>query len=53
MSRSSPPPSAPSTAAVRAEPGCQQFRAFRDATDPGVFYLYEIYTDLDAFRTHL
>jgi quinol monooxygenase YgiN len=41
------------TAAVRAEAGCLEFRSFRDAADPGVFYLYEIYTDTDAFRTHL
>ena len=41
------------TAAVRAEPGCMEFRPYRDATDPGVFYLYEVYTDTDAFRTHL
>lgn len=41
------------TVAVRAEPGCGQFRAYRDATDPSVFYLYEIYADTDAFRTHL
>ena len=40
-------------AAVRAEPGCLEFRPFHDATDPGVFYLYEIYADIDAFRTHL
>ncbi len=40
-------------AAVRAEPGCLAFRPFRDATDPGMFYLYEIYADTDAFRTHL
>lgn len=41
------------TAAVRAEPGCVEFRPHRDAGDPGVFYLYEIYADTDAFRTHL
>ena len=41
------------TTAVRAEPGCLEFRPFRDATDPGLFYLYEIYADTDAFRTHL
>lgn len=40
-------------AAVRREPGCTEFRPFRDATDPGRFYLYEIYTDTDAFREHL
>ncbi len=41
------------TAAVRAEPGCLAFRPFRDATDSGVFYLYEISADIDAFRKHL
>jgi quinol monooxygenase YgiN len=41
------------TAAVRHEPGCLEFRAFRDAANPGVFYLYEIYADIDAFRAHL
>ena len=40
-------------AAVRAEPGCMEFRPYRDAADPGVFYLYEVYADTDAFRTHL
>ncbi|MEV8372853.1 putative quinol monooxygenase [Kribbella sp. NPDC056861] len=39
--------------AVRREPGCREFRAFQDATNPGVFYLYEIYTDTAAFRLHL
>ncbi|HEU5007075.1 MAG TPA: putative quinol monooxygenase [Jatrophihabitantaceae bacterium] len=41
------------TAAVRQEPGCREFRAFRAAAEPGVFYLYEIYDDTEAFRTHL
>jgi quinol monooxygenase YgiN len=41
------------TAAVRTEPGCQEFRAFRDVANPGVFYLYEIYEDTEAFRVHL
>lgn len=40
-------------AAVRHEPGCTEFRAFRDATDPGIFYMYEIYLDTDAFKVHL
>jgi len=40
-------------AAVRREPGCKEFRAFRDADHPGIFYLYEIYADLRAFREHL
>lgn len=36
------------TAAMPVEPGCLEFRPFRDATDSGVFYLYEIYADIDA-----
>jgi quinol monooxygenase YgiN len=41
------------TAAVRREPGCSEFRSFRDVTAGEVFYLYEIYTDIEAFRAHL
>lgn len=41
------------TEAVRGEPGCREFRSFRAFSDPGVFYLYEIYDDTDAFRAHL
>ncbi|MDT7802827.1 MAG: hypothetical protein QOI78_6260 [Actinomycetota bacterium] len=41
------------SAAVRREPGCREFRPFRDAADPGVFHLYEVYADTDAFRAHL
>ncbi|MBE1496230.1 quinol monooxygenase YgiN [Amycolatopsis lexingtonensis] len=41
------------TAAVRREPGCVEFRSFRDAAQPGVFHLYEIYADTEAFRAHL
>ena len=41
------------TAAVRREPGCLEFRSFTDFANPGVFYLYEIYADTDAFRAHL
>jgi quinol monooxygenase YgiN len=41
------------TAAVRREPGCLEFRSFQAVTDPGAFYLYEIYTDTAAFRDHL
>ena len=39
--------------AVRAEPGCIEFRAFRGVDNPGEFHLYEIYSDVDAFRLHL
>jgi quinol monooxygenase YgiN len=41
------------TAAVRREPGCLEFRSFKAAANPGVFYLYEIYADISAFRAHL
>jgi quinol monooxygenase YgiN len=41
------------TTAVRREPGCLEFRPFQDVANPGVFYLYEIYADTDAFRVHL
>jgi quinol monooxygenase YgiN len=41
------------TAAVRREPGCREFRSYQDPANPETFYLYEIYTDVDAFRQHL
>ncbi|WP_284744245.1 putative quinol monooxygenase [Amycolatopsis sp. RTGN1] len=41
------------TTAVRREPGCVEFRSFRDIGDPGTFRLYEIYADTGAFRAHL
>ncbi|WP_328648855.1 antibiotic biosynthesis monooxygenase [Amycolatopsis sp. NBC_00348] len=41
------------TTAVRGEPGCREFRPFRNVANPGVFYLYEIYDDTEAFRVHL
>lgn len=40
-------------AAVRREPGCLEFRPFRDAANRGIFYLYEVYADTGAFRAHL
>jgi quinol monooxygenase YgiN len=40
-------------AAVRREPGCVEFRSFREGAHPGVVQLYESYADTDAFRTHL
>lgn len=40
-------------AAVRREPGCREFRPFRDVAHAGTFHLYEIYADTDAFREHL
>jgi len=41
------------TTAVRREQGCLEFRPFQDVANHGVFYLYEIYADTDAFRAHL
>ena len=41
------------TAQVRAEPGCLAFIPYQSHDTPERFYLYEIYRDLDAFRTHL
>src|SRR5262245_23129652 len=37
----------------RREQGCLEFRSFQDVANPGVFYLYKIYADTDAFRVHL
>lgn len=41
------------TKAVRAEPGCREFRSYRSIPEPGTFYLYETYADTQAFRDHL
>ena len=41
------------TKAVRGKPGCREFRPYRDFADPSPFYLYEIYDDTKAFRSHL
>jgi quinol monooxygenase YgiN len=38
---------------VRREPGCVTFTAYEARDTPGRFYLYEIYTDADAFDAHL
>jgi len=35
------------------EPGCRQFDVCRDAADPGLFFLYEIYADEGAVQAHL
>jgi (4S)-4-hydroxy-5-phosphonooxypentane-2,3-dione isomerase len=35
------------------EPGCKQFDICRDAANPGLFYLYELYDDAAAIRAHL
>ena len=37
-------------ASLRDEPGCLAFDVHRDIEAPTRFYLYEIYTDEDAFR---
>lgn len=38
---------------VRREPGCLAFIPYQQHSVAGRFYLYEMYRDLDAFRTHL
>ncbi len=38
---------------LRAEPGCLRFDVCRDAADPALFYLYELYDDDAAFEAHL
>lgn len=35
------------------EQGCIQFDVCQPADDPTRFYLYELYTDAEAFRIHL
>mmetsp|Transcript_4295 Transcript_4295/g.6422 ORF Transcript_4295/g.6422 Transcript_4295/m.6422 type:complete len:300 (+) Transcript_4295:32-931(+) len=34
------------------EPGCLRFDVFQSLEDPGTFYLYEVYTNPDAFEYH-
>jgi quinol monooxygenase YgiN len=41
------------SAHVRREPGCVAFLPYEDHATTGRFYLYEIYHNLDAFKTHL
>lgn len=38
---------------VRREPGCLAFVPYQEHGSARRFYLYEVYRDLDAFRTHL
>ena len=38
---------------VVVEPGCRQFDVCRDAQDPGLFFLYELYDDEAAIAAHL
>jgi len=40
-------------AAKAAEPGCVQFDVAEDETVAGLFHLYEVYADADAFAAHL
>jgi (4S)-4-hydroxy-5-phosphonooxypentane-2,3-dione isomerase len=35
------------------EPSCRQFDVCRDAADPGLFFLYELYDDEAAVQAHL
>ena len=35
-----------------AEPGCLQYDVLRDPDDPAGFFLYERYTDDEAFAAH-
>jgi (4S)-4-hydroxy-5-phosphonooxypentane-2,3-dione isomerase len=39
-------------AAVRDEPGCLRFDVSAAAADPDRFFLYELYTDAEAFEAH-
>lgn len=39
--------------AVRREPGNVVFDAYRKSEDTHAFFVYEIYADEDAFRSHL
>ncbi|TDV43176.1 putative quinol monooxygenase [Actinophytocola oryzae] len=34
------------------EPGAQRFEVIADEENPDLFYLNEVYTDLDAFNAH-
>ena len=35
------------------EPGCRQFDVCRDAVEPSLFFLYELYDDEAAVQAHL
>ena len=39
-------------ASLNNEPGCERFDVCRDANNPTVFYLYEIYQDKKAIEAH-
>ena len=36
----------------RAEPGNRLYQAYQDPAEPGVFHLFEIYDDEDAYAAH-
>jgi quinol monooxygenase YgiN len=38
---------------TRAEPGCLYYQLHRDPGDARVFFIYEQYTDQDAFEAHM
>jgi len=40
-------------ASRETEPGCRQFDVCRDAADPCLFFLYELYDDEAAIQAHL
>lgn len=40
-------------ASVANEPGCLVFDVSQDRADADVIYLYEIYTDVDAYEAHI
>lgn len=40
-------------ASLEQEPGCRQFDVCRDAQDPALFFLYELYDDEAAIQAHL
>jgi (4S)-4-hydroxy-5-phosphonooxypentane-2,3-dione isomerase len=40
-------------ASLADEPGCHHFDVCQDAQRPNEVFLYELYTDQDAFKAHL
>ena len=39
-------------AASEAEPGCREFKVYREKDQPRTFVLYEVYDDEAAFQAH-
>ncbi len=37
---------------IEREPDCKQFDVLQNPEDPGHFFLYEVYTDAEAFAVH-